>query len=291
MAPRFASWVFLAGLAGIVNHVLADEDLVKRGEYLVYAGGCIACHTDEENQGTPLAGGRALVTPFGTFYTPNVTPDRETGIGAWSDTDFIRAFREGISPNGEHYYPAFPYTAYTGILREDLLTIKAYLFSLEPVQQPNRLHQLPWYASWRASLTGWKWLNFESGEFRPDPSRSEEWNRGAYLVRHLGHCAECHTPRDLTGGLKRQRELAGNPQGPEEEVVPNITPDDATGIGRWSVSDITYFLESGMLPDGDFAGGAMGAVIDDNTRHLSDEDRKAIAVYLKSLPPLPTAAE
>ena len=291
MASRFTSWVFFAGLAGIVNHVLADEDLVKRGEYLVYAGGCIACHTDEENQGTLLAGGRALVTPFGTFYTPNITPDRETGIGAWSDMDFIRAFREGISPNGEHYYPTFPYTAYTGILREDLLAIKAYLFSLEPVQQLNRLHQLPWYTSWRALLMGWKWLNFEPGEFRSDTSRSEEWNRGAYLVRHLGHCAECHTPRDLTGGLKRQWELAGNPQGPEEEVVPNITPDDTTGIGRWSVSDITYFLESGMLPDGDFAGGAMSAVIDDNTRHLSDEDRKAIAVYLKSLPPLPTAAE
>jgi mono/diheme cytochrome c family protein len=291
MASRFASWVFLAGLAGIANHVLADEDLVKRGEYLVYAGGCITCHTDEENQGTLLAGGRALVTPFGTFYTPNITPDRETGIGAWSDTDFIRAFREGLSPNGEHYYPAFPYTAYTGILHEDLLAIKAYLFSLEPVQQPNRLHELPWYVSWRALLTGWKWLNFEPGEFRPDPSRSEEWNRGAYLVRHLGHCAECHTPRDLTGGLKRQWELAGNPQGPEEEVVPNITPDDTTGIGRWSVSDITYFLESGMLPDGDFAGGAMSAVIDDNTSHLSDEDRKAIAIYLKSLPPLPTAVE
>lgn len=286
---RFALWL-IAGVSLTVR-LLADEDPTMRGQYLVYATGCIACHDDEDESSVSLTGGRALVTPFGTFYPPNITPDRETGIGAWTDEDFIRAFREGISPGGQHYYPVFPYPSYTGMLSKDLLAIKTYLFSLPPIRHTNRRHQLPWYLSWRPLLIGWNWLNFEPGAFRPDPARLPEWNRGAYLVRHLGHCGECHTPRNLTGGLIHAQDLAGNPEGPEGDVVPNITPDDATGIGRWTRSDIEYFLESGMLPDGDYAGGAMGSVIDDNTRHLTDADRRAIAVYLKSLPAMPSAAK
>jgi len=277
----------LGALLGAWGLTCADEGLIKRGEYLVHAGGCIPCHTDEDRDGPYLAGGRALRTPFGTFYTPNITPDLETGIGRWSNDDFVRAFREGVNPEGENLYPVFPYTSYTGVTRADLLAIKAYLFSLPPVHHPNRPHDLPWYLSFRWLVWGWKWLNFEPGVFKPDPARSAVWNRGAYLVRHLGHCGECHTPRNWMGGLERNRALAGNPDGPEGGSVPNITPNRKTGIGTWSASDIDYFLQTGMLPDGDFAGDAMSSVIDDNTSYLTAEDRNAIAEYLKSVPALP----
>lgn len=272
-------WLLSATPAG-------SESLVERGRYLTAAGGCVSCHTEDRDGASPFAGGRALVTPFGTFYAPNITPDRETGIGAWSDDEFVAALREGVSPAGQDYYPAFPYTAYTGVSHEDALAIKAYLFSLPPVRQPNRPHELAWYLRSRLAATAWKWLNFEPRRFLPDPARSPEWNRGAYLVRHLGHCGECHTPRGSLGALKPGRELAGNPDGPEDRSAPNLTPDEADGIGDWSASDIETFLEIGMLPDGDFAGAGMGEVIDENTSQLTADDRRAIATYLRSLPPL-----
>ncbi|ROR35193.1 c-type cytochrome [Inmirania thermothiophila] len=259
-------------------------DAVARGAYLVRAAGCKACHTAEG--GPAFAGGRALETPFGTFHTPNITPDPETGIGRWSDRDFVRALREGLAPDGSHYYPAFPYTSYTGIRDEDLLAIKAYLFSLPPVRRPNRPHALPFPVSQRWLLGPWKRLFFEPGPLVDDPSRPAWWNRGRYLVRALGHCGECHSPRNLAGAMDEDRFLAGNPDGPEGEVVPNITPDRETGIGRWRVGDLVEVLRSGMLPDGDFVGGAMGEVIDEGTSHLTDADLEAIARYLLSLPPI-----
>lgn len=274
-----------------VTPVEVTEEVLQRGEYLLHAGGCISCHSKEDDENKTLSGGRALETPFGTFMTPNITPDRETGIGAWSDADFITAFRYGISPGGAHYFPAFPYTAYTGIRQEDLLALKAYLFSLPAVKQANQAHDLVWYVSFRPLLAFWKFLYFKPGEFEPDNSQSAEWNKGAYLVRHLGHCGECHTPRTPSGSLNDKLYLAGNPDGPEGDAVPNITPHDEDGIGKWSLGDIESFLEIGLLPDGDFAGASMVAVIDDNTAHLSAEDRKAIAVYLKSLPPLSKAGD
>ncbi len=281
----------VATLAALTAGVAAaEEDPLERGRYLLHAGGCITCHTPENHDGdNALVGGRAMETPFGTFYTPNITPDPETGIGAWSDADFIRAFRDGISPDGSHYFPTFPYTSYTGITDQDLLDLKAYLFSLDPVHRPNQEHDLHWFV-FRVGMGFWKWLNFEPGAFEPDPEQPEQWNRGAYLVRHLGHCGECHTPRSWTGGLDLDYWLAGNPDGPEASRVPNITPHES-GIGNWSISDITFMLELGMLPDGDFVGGSMGAVIEDNTSKLTEEDRQAIAVYLKSLPALPSEAE
>ncbi|MDQ2695855.1 MAG: cytochrome c [Pseudomonadota bacterium] len=269
----------------------AEQEILQRGEYLLHAGGCISCHTDgDAGEDGFLAGGLALETAFGTFYAPNITPDPDTGISTWSDADFIRALTQGLSPDGRHYYPAFPYTAYAGMTRDDLLALKAYLFSLKPARRDRRPHDLPWYVSSRLPLGLWKWLNFQPGEFRPDPQQSAGWNRGAYLVRHLGHCGECHTPRTWTGGLDRERALAGNPDGPEGDAVPNITPDPDTGIGDWSAYDIEYLLETGTLPDGDFVGGTMSRVVDDGTSHLTDDDRKAIGVYLKALPPLPSAA-
>lgn len=265
----------------------AQDERLSRGEYLVHAGGCITCHTNDGSDAKPLAGGRALESPFGTFYSPNITPDPETGIGSWSDDDFVHALHDGQRPAGGVYFPAFPYTAYTGMSRSDVLDIKAYLFSLEPVRQPNLEHDLPIYMSTRLAARAWRSLYFDSERFQPDAAQSAEWNRGAYLVRHLGHCGECHTPRKSLGNLVSDRELAGNPLGPDDEKIPNITPHETDGIGRWSLSDIEYFLDIGMLPDGDFAGSSMVAVIDDNTSKLTREDRLAIATYLQSLPALP----
>ena len=267
----------------VAASAMAQDDIVERGRYLTWAGGCISCHTADADDAIPLAGGRAMESPFGTFYSPNITPDVQTGIGDWSDDDFVNAFWEGVSPDGEHYFPSFPYTSYTGANRDDLLAIKAYLFSLDPVTNESPEHDLAWYMSTRLAAGTWKALNFEAARFVPDPEKDEQWNRGAYLVRHLGHCGECHTPRSATGVLEADMEMAGSEFGGEN--VPNITPHRGDGIGRWSASDIEYFLDIGMLPDGDFTGSSMVDVIEDNTSKLTREDRLAIAGYLKSLPP------
>jgi len=273
-----AAWLLL-----VTSALQADEALVERGKYLIHAGGCVTCHTAEDDDAVPLAGGRALKSPFGTFYSPNITPERQTGIGDWSDEDFVRAFWDGVNPSGEDYFPAFPFTSYTGVARDDLLAMKAYLFSLEPIEKANREHDLPFMTSSRRAAAAWKARYFSAGRFEPDPGQSDEWNRGAYLVRHLGHCGECHTPRSRLGAIRDTHELRGNPDGPGEEKIPNITADPDDGIGRWTLKDIEYFLDIGMLPDGDFTGGSMSAVIEDNTSQLTSEDRLAIATYLKSL--------
>jgi mono/diheme cytochrome c family protein len=266
----------------------ASADPVARGAYVFTAGGCATCHTAPGADAKPLAGGRALKTAFGTFYTPNITPDPETGIGKWSEEDFRRALREGVSPAGEDFYPAFPYTAYTGITDRDLSDLWAYLRSVPPVRQANKPHELSWPYSWRSLLPGWRLLNFSEGPFLVAAGQSAEWYRGAYLVRVLGHCGECHTPRDMLGGLNWYGAFSGNPQAPEGGgKIPNITPDPDHGIGGWSDRDIAYYLETGTTPDGDFAGGAMSEVIRENTGKLVPADREAIATYLKSLKPLP----
>ncbi len=264
----------------------AEPSAIVRGAYVFRAAGCLACHTDFKNKGAALAGGRALPTPFGIFYSPNITPDPSHGIGAWSDADFVRALRTGVAPDGRHYYPAFPYPAYTGMSERDILDLKAYLFSRPPVATPNKQHDLSFPFRFRVLLWPWKFLFFEAGRRVEDPARDAQWNRGAYLVAHLGHCAECHSPRNILGGIDRDRHLAGNPSGPDGKKVPNITPDPNGGIGDWRESDITFLLKSGFLPDGDFVGGAMTEVVEEGSSHLSDEDRAAIAVYLLSLPPV-----
>ena len=272
----------------VAAYALAQESAISRGEYLIHAGGCIDCHTDEHDGAIRLAGGRALESPFGTFYSPNITPDVETGIGAFSDEDFLNAFWEGVNPEGENYYPTFPYPSYTGIQREDLLAMKAYLFSIEPVRQAAPEHKLPWYLSTRRAVGVWKRRYFEAARFSPLADRSDQWNRGAYLVRHLGHCGECHTPRNRLGAIRKDRELAGNPNTPDGEVIPNITPHRIDGIGNWTADDIEYFLDIGMFPDGDFVGSTMSAVVENNTSRLTRDDRLAIATYLKSIPPQPS---
>jgi mono/diheme cytochrome c family protein len=274
----------IAGCCLVTANISAQQTRIERGEYLLHAAGCVTCHTEDKDDAVPLAGGRALETPFGTFFSPNITPDRETGIGGWSDDDFLNALWNGVSPTGKHYYPAFPYTSYTGMTKVDALAVKAYLFSQEPIQRVNQENELPWYMFTRLAPGAWKITNFESKRFEPDPEKDDNWNRGAYLVRHLAHCGECHTPRNKLGKLSADQELAGNPDGPGGEKIPDITPNRETGIGRWSMDEIEFFLRLGMLPDGDFAGSIMSEVIDDNTGKLTEADRHAIAVYLKTVP-------
>ena len=270
---------------------LAESGELKRGQYLFYAAGCKGCHTDVKNKGKPLAGGRRLKTPFGTYYSPNITPDKKTGIGKWTDADFVRALRQGIAPDGGHYFPVFPYPSYSGITDRDILDIKAYIFSTAPVRAINRPHDVSPPFGWRFLLPLWKALYFTPEPFQAEPARSKQWNRGAYLVRALAHCGECHTPRNLLGAVITAKELAGNSQGPDGGIVPNITPDKKTGIGKWSHGDLEDLLDSGMLPDGDFAGSEMGEVIDQSTSRLTKADRKAIVDYIRSIAPVENRLE
>ena len=265
-----------------------QQDLVRKGEYLLRAAGCVSCHTHPDKKQAFLAGGRALQTPFGTFYSPNITSAKQHGVGDWSDEDFDKALRHGESPDGSHYYPVFPYTSYTKLQADDVKAIAAYLRSVQPVAQANREHEIPWYL-FRWTIAIWKWLYFEAGEFRGFADRDRVYNRGAYLVG-IGHCTECHTPRDEMGVLDDARFLAGTKNGPEGESAPNITPDRDTGIGKWSSSELVYFLETGALPDGDYTGSLMAEVVDDGTRYLKEPDRKAIAKYLLALPPIENKA-
>lgn len=260
------------------------DAVAERGRLLFHAGLCAGCHTAKD--GAPLAGGRPIESPYGTFYASNITPDPEHGIGGWSDQDFVRAMSKGVSPDGKHYYPAFPYTAFTKLTRADVLAIKAYLDSVEPVAQPNRTHDLVWYAGWRWPLGLWKALFFESGPFERTPERGDAWNRGAYLSEAAAHCAECHSPRNLFGAIVGDARYAGADAGVEGGSTPNITPSREQGIGGWTKDMLAFYLEIGMDPDGDFAGGAMAHVIDVGTGKLSAADRDAIAEYILSLPPV-----
>ncbi|MBI3546903.1 MAG: cytochrome c [Gammaproteobacteria bacterium] len=276
-------WIAAILLAGAVSIVEAAPDSVKQGEYIFRAAGCVTCHTDDKNKSSLLAGGRALKTVFGVFYTPNITPDPQYGIGRWSDEDFIRALRLGVSPRGEQYYPAFPYTSYTRLTDDDLRALKAYLFSVKPVAQPNKSHDLVWYVRFRPALAVWKKLFFTPGAYQVRTDKPASWNRGAYLAA-VAHCAECHTPRGVLGNLQQAKLYSGTRDGPENAVVPNITPDKKTGIGRWSRSDLTYYLATGATPDGDYAGDLMADVIDNGLRYLRKDDVQAIAEYIQSLP-------
>jgi mono/diheme cytochrome c family protein len=264
--------------------VASAQDAIARGEYLVHAGGCTSCHTTPG--GTPFAGGRALATPFGTFYSPNITPDPETGIGRWSDADFLRALRQGVRPDGAYYFPVFPYTSFTNISDADALAIKAYLFSLAPVRQADRVHDVSFPFSWRFLQLGWRTLYFSQGPFHTDPTHDAAYNRGAYLVTALAHCGECHTPRNLFGGVKSSMALAGTRDGPDGQLVPNITPDPTTGIGKWDSDDIVEVLKTGRTPEESNVKGLMREAAQDGLKFLTDADRRAIANYLLAQPPI-----
>jgi len=279
-------FVLAAGLlwTAVVAPAAAEPDAAKRGKYVFDAAGCLGCHTKKD--GKPLAGGRRLRTPFGDYYSPNITPQPEHGIGGWSSTDFKRALREGLAPDGSHYFPVFPFPSYTGITDADIADLWAYLKTVPPVDQANRPHDTKPPFGARIFVAAWKTLNFKPGPFKPDPNLSEQMNRGAYLVDVIGHCGECHTPRNAVGGLQRDRWLAGNPDGPEGDLVPNITPDRETGIGRWTDDDLDSLFRMGMIPDGDFVGGGMAEVVENTTAHLNESDLRAVIAYLRALPPI-----
>jgi mono/diheme cytochrome c family protein len=261
------------------------QDL-SNGELLFHAGGCASCHssTDTDSESPVLGGGLAMETPFGTFRVPNISPDPDYGIGEWTPSDFITAMRLGSSPDGRHYYPAFPYASYSRMSFEDLMDLKSYLDTLPRAQNHNEAHELKFPWNIRAGIGLWKILNLDPSAVISMPPDNRLLARGRYLVEGPGHCGECHTPRNWSGGLNNDRWLAGAPNPDGEGKVPNITPG-AKGFADWSQDDIAYYLESGFTPDFDTVGSSM-VEVQENMAQLPAEDRAAIAAYLKNIPAL-----
>ena len=296
--PRAFRWIIFLGLIGlavfwwITRPSFVDEAEVasltgdaSRGEMIFHAGGCSSCHAAPKAEGDDklkLGGGLAFKTAFGTFYAPNISP-HSNGIGGWTAYDLVNAMQAGVSPDGAHYYPAFPYTSYVRAEIADIVDLKAYLDTLPEVADENIAHDVGFPFNIRRSLGGWKFLFADSKavHLTNDPVVA----RGRYLVEGLGHCAECHTPRNALGGLQKSAWLAGGPNPDGEGRIPNITPH-ADGIGSWSEDEIIEYLTSGFTPDFDVAGGQMTDVVG-NISKLPPEDRAAIAAYLKAIPPLP----
>ncbi len=259
---------------------------IERGAYLARAGNCMSCHTTRG--GTPFAGGRGIDTPFGTVFSSNLTPDRATGIGQWSPTHFWRAMHNGRSRDGRLLYPAFPYTNYTEITREDSDALYAYLHSLAPVAQPNTPHTLRWPFSTQAALAVWRALYFSPGRYEPDTKQTAEWNRGAYLVRGLGHCSACHSARNALGATNTPLDLAGGLIPMQNWYAPSLTSASEAGVADWAPEHIAALLKTGVSPRGSVLG-PMAEVVLHSTQHLSDQDLAAMAVFLKSLPPAAVA--
>jgi mono/diheme cytochrome c family protein len=254
---------------------------IERGEYLARAGDCVACHTLPD--GKAFAGGRAMPTPFGALYSPNITPDDETGIGTWTADDFYRMMHTGVSKNGALLYPAMPFASYTKVTRADSDAIYAYLMSVPPVKQPNRPHELKFPFNNRDLLLGWRTLYFREGEYVPDTKQSAEWNRGAYLVQGLGHCAMCHTAINALGGSSEAKAFEGGMIPNQNWYAPSLTSNREAGLGNWEIQDIADLLQVGASHRGT-TYGPMAEVVYNSLQYLSDEDVKAMAVYLKSLP-------
>jgi mono/diheme cytochrome c family protein len=261
------------------------------GRTMFAIGGCASCHAvpnkdPDKVDRTRLGGGLALKSPFGTFYVPNISPDPKDGIGNWNEANFVTALWKGTSEHDTNLYPAFPYTSYQHMRLDDVRDLFAYLKTLPAVPGRVRRHDLAFPFNDRRLLGGWKLLFLHGGPLVSDPAQSAQWNRGAYLVNGPGHCAECHSPRNVLGGIIESERFAGGPAVDGEGWVPNITPAGLRqGDNVWSEKDIASFLDDGMTPSGDFAGGAMAEVIR-NTSLLGADDRAAIANYIASLPPV-----
>ncbi len=258
---------------------------VVRGERLYRVAACVGCHSPPFRDAQHPAGGRDLPTAFGTFYAPNISPSPTTGIGTWAYDDFVRAMREGIGPDGRKYWPTFPYMAYTGMSDQDLADLWAYLRSQPAVEAQEPPHEiLPRY---RGLLGVWRMLSFREGRVVDDPTQSEAWNRGRYIVRAYGYCDQCHTPRTSTGMLVRKHDLAGGANPGKGEVHPNLTPDPNVGLGRWTEDDIVRFMLTGIKPNGEAADHqqVMAEKVADSFSYLGEDDARAVAVYLKALPP------
>jgi mono/diheme cytochrome c family protein len=258
---------------------------LKNGTEMFNIGGCAACHqTTGQKERLNLGGGLALNSPFGTFYAPNISPDKTNGIGNWSELQFVNAVQRGVGVNGEHLYPALPYTSYQHMKVSDVRDLFAYIKTLPVQSQDDKPHALGFPFNIRRTLGIWKLLYLDGKELPYDPAHDAKWNRGAYLVEGPGHCAECHSPRDALGGIIPSSRFAGGPNPDGKGWIPNITPH-ADGI-KWSADDMTNFLETGSTPDFDSAGGSMAEVIE-NTGRLTPADRQAMAAYLVTLPPRP----
>lgn len=257
---------------------------LANGRTMFLIGGCASCHaTPHQDDPTRLGGGLALATPFGRFYVPNISPHPADGIGRWTEAQFVTAMVKGVSPSGAHLYPALPYPSYQRMRIADLRDLFAYLETLPPVAGRVPAHELRFPFNIRRLLGLWKLLFLDGRPFAPDPARSAEWNRGAYLVNGPGHCAECHSPRNFLGAIVESRRFAGGPSPVGQGGVPSIRQDK---LGNWTVDDFAALLASGATPDADTVGGAMAEVVR-NTAQLSAADRRAMAVYLKSLSALP----
>ena len=289
--------IIVAGIVASASYVFYDvsmhaEDkgastgpitstLLARGEYLTRAGDCAACHNAPN--GKPFAGGLPFKLPFGTIYSSNITPDRETGIGNWSDDDFVRALHRGIAPGGRYLYPAFPYTSFTAMSRDDALAIKAYLFSLPPQHVANKENDLSFPFNQRWGMAFWNLAFLNDRRFVPDPAQSAAVNRGAYLATALGHCAECHTPRNLAYGLEGGREFAG--EALEGWHAYNITSDKRFGVGAWSDAQLASFLSSAHAQGRGSAAGPMAEAVENSLQYLTSEDISALVAYLRTVAP------
>ncbi|MBU6464106.1 MAG: cytochrome c [Bradyrhizobium sp.] len=257
-----------------------SAETIERGKALTDAGGCAGCHTSDPAK--PFAGGKRIVTSIGAIYSSNLTPDRDTGIGAWSDQDFRRALREGVAPDGSGYYPVFPYPYFTRLTRDDIQAIRAYLATLTPVHNPIPSPELRWPLNYRVLLRGWDWLFFKPGILQPDQQKSTEWNRGHYLVAGPGHCGACHTPKNVFGAERRTHALGGGLV--QDQFAPRLDAAEHSGLKSWSVDDIVEYLQSGRNGRS-HASGLMADIVRDSTSIMSDADIRAIAIYLKDLPP------
>ncbi len=264
---------------------LPRDGQAARGEYLTRAGNCMACHTDRG--GAPWAGGRALATPFGTLYAGNLTPEVRTGLGAWTSDDFWRALHHGRSRDGRMLYPAFPYTHYTRVTRADADAMYAFLRTLTPVERPNTPHALRWPYSTQAALAVWRALYFRPGGHREEPARGAQWNRGAYLVQGLGHCAACHSARNAWGASE-VLDLSGGMIPMQSWYAPSLASPAEAGVAGWRVDDIVRLLRTGASPDASTLG-PMAEVVLHSTQHLQESDLRAMAVFLQSVPPAPAA--
>jgi mono/diheme cytochrome c family protein len=257
----------------------AAEETIAHGKALTEAADCASCHTADPAK--PFAGGKRIDTPFGGIYSPNLTPDRETGIRAWSDADFVRALRYGVAPDGSRYYPAFPYPNFTKMTRQDIQAIRAYLATLEPVRNAPPPPELRWPLNYRVVMRAWNYLFFRPGIFEPNQQKSAEWNRGGYLVTGAAHCGACHTPKNLFGADKRGLAFGGGlVQG---WFAPRLDNAERSGLKSWSVDDLVEYLSSGRNTKS-HADGLMAEMVVNSTSKMSDADVRAIAVYIKDLP-------
>lgn len=291
-------WIGIAGLAviaaglagGVVTFTppIAEAEVEGgvpqgdpgRGAYLARMSGCIACHTDTKGGGAPVAGGAPIVTKFGSFTPPNISSDKADGVGGWTVADFARAVRQGVSPSGTPYYPAFPYDSFAGFSDQDVADLWAAFRTVPPAKGGRTGHDLGFPWSMREGLYVWRLLFFDPDRFRPDPERSEQWNRGAYIVNVAGHCGACHTPRNVLGGPETERALTGGVVD-IDKTVPSIAAADLTARG-WDEAAVATALRTGLTPKGDVLGGGMAEVIKQGTAWLDADDRRAIAVYLLS---------